>query len=79
MQIKFHLYVVINIACSKLTQSVFLRHWLLLQLGKCLKEYEGLSEKFADLYQSAFDADTHTLHTILLYPSLLLTGHTVGI
>uniref|UniRef100_K1PBL2 Integrator complex subunit 7 n=1 Tax=Magallana gigas TaxID=29159 RepID=K1PBL2_MAGGI len=40
---------------------------ILNQLGKCLKEYEGLSEKFADLYQSAFDADTHTLHTILLY------------
>nr|XP_011437947.2 integrator complex subunit 7 [Crassostrea gigas] len=39
---------------------------ILNQLGKCLKEYEGLSEKFADLYQSAFDADTHTLHTILL-------------
>lgn len=45
----------------------------LLQLGKCLKEYESLSERFADLYQSAFDADSFTLNSILLYPSVLVS------
>lgn len=47
----------------------------LLQLGKCLKEYESLSERFADLYQSAFDADSFTLNSILLYPSVLFSSN----
>ena len=33
-----------------------------------MKDYELLSEKFALLYQTSFDADPHTLHKILLYP-----------
>ncbi|KAK3093052.1 hypothetical protein FSP39_010547 [Pinctada imbricata] len=39
---------------------------ILSQLTKCMKDYEAVSEKFAGLYQSSFDADPQTLHRILL-------------
>lgn len=34
-----------------------------------MDEFRGLASRYADLYQSSFDADSSTLRNVELYPS----------
>lgn len=39
----------------------------LLQLTKCMRDFENLKQKFGDLYLTCFDADPQTLYTVTQY------------